>query len=74
MHAFEIKKILSYRQQIVHQLCTQSNNSTKMTFKGHLRSIKMVPFESLNKISYSHSIVTISVSLAVSEIFSVKMA
>jgi len=32
----------------------------------------MVPFESLATVSYSHSIVTVDVSLAISEIFSVK--
>ena len=32
----------------------------------------MVPFESSGTVSYSHSIVTIAVSLAISEIFSIK--
>ena len=32
----------------------------------------MVPFESLGAVSYSSSIVTVAVSVAVSEIFSVK--
>ena len=34
--------------------------------------IKLVPFESLGAVSYSPSIVTIAVSVAVCEIFSVK--
>jgi len=33
---------------------------------------KLVPFESLGAVSYSLSLVTMAVSLAVSEIFSVK--
>jgi len=43
-----------------------------MWVRGHSKSLKVVPFESLNAISYSPSIVTIAVSLAISEIFNVK--
>jgi len=35
-------------------------------------SLKLMPFESLDAVSYSHSIVTVAVSVAVCEIFSVK--
>ena len=35
-------------------------------------SLKVVPFESLGMVSYSPSIVTVAVSVAVCEIFSVK--
>jgi len=35
-------------------------------------SLKLVPFESLGTVSYSPSIVTMTVSVAVCEIFSVK--
>jgi len=35
-------------------------------------SLKMVPFESFGTVSYSPSIVTMTVSLAISEIFSLK--
>ena len=35
-------------------------------------SLKLVPFESLGSVSYSPSIVTVAVSIAVCEIFSVK--
>ena len=35
-------------------------------------SLKMVPFESLDAVSYSTSIVTVAVPVAVCEIFSVK--
>jgi len=47
-----------------------------VTFKYGLevtsRSFKVVPFESLGTVSYLPSIVTMAVSLAISEIFSVK--
>ena len=35
-------------------------------------SLKLVPFESLGAVFYSHSIVTVAVSVAVCEIFGVK--
>ena len=44
----------------------------EMWVKGQSMSLKMVPFESLGTISYTPSIVTMAVSLAISEIFSVK--
>ena len=43
-----------------------------MWVRGHLRSLKVVPFESLSTVSYSPSIVTMAVSAAVFKIFSVK--
>ena len=39
---------------------------------GHSMSLKVVPLESLGAVSYSPSIVTVAVSVAVCEIFSVK--
>jgi len=41
-------------------------------FASHSRSFEMVPFENLVTVFYSHFIATMAVSLAVSEIFSVK--
>jgi len=39
---------------------------------GHSRSLKLVPFENFGAVSYSPSIVTVAVSVAICEIFSVK--
>jgi len=44
----------------------------KLWLRGHSRSLKVVPFECLVAVSYSPSIVTMAVSVAVCEIFSVK--
>ena len=43
-----------------------------MWVRGHSRSLKVVPVESLGTVSYSHSVVTMAVSVAILEIFSVK--
>ena len=43
-----------------------------MWVRGHSRSLKLVPFESLGAVSYSSSVVTMAISVAVCEIFSVK--
>jgi len=43
-----------------------------MWVKGHSRSLKVAPFESLGTVSYSSSIATMGVSVAILEILSVK--
>jgi len=43
-----------------------------MWITGHSRSLKLVPFKSLGAVSYSSSIITMPVSVAVCEIFSIK--
>jgi len=44
----------------------------EMWVRGHSKSLKMVPFESLGTVSYSPSIITMTVSLDISEIITVK--
>jgi len=43
-----------------------------MWVRGHSRSLKVVPFESFGAVSYSPSIVTMAISVAILEILSVK--
>ena len=43
-----------------------------MWLRDHSRPLKLVPFKSLGAVSYSPSIVTLAVSVAVCEIFSAK--
>jgi len=44
----------------------------EMWVRGHLRSLKVVPFESFGMVSYSPSIVSMEESLAISDIFSIR--
>jgi len=43
-----------------------------MWVRGHSRSLKVIPFESYGAVSYWSFIVTMALSLAISEIFSIK--
>ena len=43
-----------------------------MWVRGHSSSLKMAPFESLGMVFYLPSIVTMAVSLAISQLFSIK--
>ena len=57
---------------LVELLDIEYYRDLKMWVRGHTRSLKVVPFASFGTVSYSPSIVTMAVSLAISEKFSVK--
>ena len=55
--------------QVIH---VEYYRDLEMWVRGHSRSLKVVLFENFGTVSYSTSIVTMVVSLAISEIFSIK--
>ena len=59
---------------LVELLDVEYYRDLEMWVRGHSRSLKIVPVESLRSVSYSPSIVTVplAVCVAVCEIFSVK--
>ena len=57
---------------ITHDLEILVKGHLEMWVIGHSRSLKMVPFESFGMVSYSRSIVTMAIYLAISQIFSIK--
>jgi len=65
-------------KQIIHDLLlvelfdVKYYRDLEMWVRGHSRSLKVVPCESLGTVSYSPSIVTMAISVAILDIFSVK--
>ena len=57
---------------VLEPLDVEEYRDLEIWIRGHSRSFKLVPFETLVVVPYSPSIVTMAVSLAISEIFSVK--
>ena len=64
--------------QIIHDLLlvelfdVKYYRDLEMWVRGHSKSLKVVPFESLGTVSYSPSMVTMTISVAILEIFSIK--
>jgi len=59
--------------ELLVELCdVKYYRDLEMWVRDHSRSLKVVPFASLGTVSYSLSIVTMAVSVAILEIFSVK--
>ena len=64
--------IFNFSLPLVVNKDVQYYRDIEMWVRGHSKSLKVVPFESLSAVSYSPSIVIMAVSVAVCKIFSVK--
>ena len=59
---------MSVRRTVSEILSIKSWSDPEIGIRGHSRSLKMVAFESLGKVTYSHSTVTIAICCIISEI------
>ena len=57
---------------IIFKLFDVEYRDLEIWVRGHSRSLKLVPFKSLRMVCYLASIVTMTVSVAICEIFSIK--
>jgi len=71
MYDFLLVRHCNYNSILCHFLSYLTLNNI-VTLKSGFESLKLVPFKSLSAVSYSPSVVTMAVSVAVSKIFSVK--
>ena len=57
---------------VFHLHNTSATRELEMWVRGHSWSLKVVPFETIGMVSYSHSIVTMAISLTILETHSIK--
>jgi len=57
---------------VFHLHNTSATRELEMWVRGHSWSLKVVPFETIGTVSYSHSIVTMAISLTILETHSIK--
>ena len=67
-HSRSLETVIGYITHdllLVESFDVEYNHDLEMWVRGHSRSLKVVPFESLGMVSYSPSTVTMVVSLAI---------
>jgi len=68
-----LHRSLLNRRVLVELFDVECYRDLEMWVRGHSRSLKRVPFKSLGTVFYSPFIVTMAVTLAISDIFYVKI-
>ena len=72
MYEFLLVHHCNYSSILYQLFDVEQYRDLEVWLRGHSRSLKLVPFKSMGTVSYSPSIVTLAVSVAVCEIFSAK--